>query len=639
MQNNTYASIEEILLKYESSDILSCIYSGRDSVGLEVFGFIPQNTNAYLDDSFIGVLDAPWLGVLPTSLNPVIDKIKTTIRNNTAHLKHNTNIIDALMKNWKLIKGLTMGMAMGVHRIIGTVGHTTEQELRAKYDLEQFTFKEIKAKTSPGKTDTSAKGITNIKSTSQTCTACNITLETNTNASQLKRDCAGITCNVNKVNWTIFKNFRTPNKISTQIKHCTRCARQSSALRLAAQIINEFRKDSASTQTRQFVKLIQSSSCDKISYRPLMNLLHPHYSKHRRNNEAKYIRKKAITDANKLVCRAIVQAHILETSPNITMLEKLQGMYNRLQATLDRSEIGANFGRTNFRQTKVILDTILQKRKRDQIEINLPIVDEHQREHYTREALTNNGLLSSMGVRRAIEVFRNHSTENCYFANAEARNILEDWNATQGWERAARMFGSHEVLCNKPDGFYFIPLFDGDERFGHWTVIIVRKLGRHKWGHVCDSLGTSSCTGRIHTKIKELFQGPKDRFDWKECTARQQSEVECGPRIIVAIHNAIESIRRNDPVETVILEATLMKRAEEEYDAKQIREKAANIISRFLPSMWTNPIRVNRDRATGRTLTNTTDEGSPRKKRRRKKKQKKSIQNSPSVTPIIVQSE
>jgi len=152
-----------------------------------------------------------------------------------------------------------------------------------------------------------------------------------------------------------------------------------------------------------------------------------------KNNEAKYIRKNIITDANKLFCRAIVQVNTLETSCNTTTLEKLQGMYERLQSTLIRSEHGADSGRGKFKQTELALDsTILQKRKRDKNEINLPALDEQQREHYTREALISNRLPSSMGIRRSIEVFRNQQTDNYYFANAEAGDILEEWNATQG---------------------------------------------------------------------------------------------------------------------------------------------------------------------------------------------------------------
>ena len=639
--NKSYATITDLLCKYESSDLFSCLKTEDNLIGLELFGFIPQNTNAYLNDSYIGAMDSPWLGMFPMKLVAAINNIKSVIKINTKHLESRDTIIESFDNKWNLIKGLTLGMAMGLHRVIGTVGKSLEHTLQTKYELDQHTFKAIKAKIhcSGKKVKSHKRSVSPNPAT--TCIPCEVVSDSNTAASHIKRECAGLTCNANKINWKIFKNFITPNRIPVKNKHCTRCARQSSAVRLAIQIIGEFSKDSTSIQTKQFLTLLQSSSCEKIPYRPLMHLLHKHYSKFRLTNEAKYIRKNILTDANKSVCRAIVQAHILESVPEITTLGKLQGMHKRLQSTLTRSEQEVESGRGTFKQAELALEAILQERKDNQEEPTLSRLDEQQHHHYVREALTSNGLLSSMGIRRAIEVFRNRNVQNCFFANAEARDILEDWNTTQGWERAARMFGSHEVLCNKPDGFYFIPLFEGNERSGHWTVAIIRKLGRHKWGYVCDSLGMSSCSGIIHTKIKELFQGPRDRFDWNECTSRQQSEVECGPRTIIAIHNAIESIGRNDPVETIILKATLMRGLEEEYDAKKIREKAANIISRFLPSMWTGPIRVNRNRTTGREINNTAGDGNepPRKKRRRRKKQKNSNRASPSSTPITIPSE
>jgi len=87
-----------------------------------------------------------------------------------------------------------------------------------------------------------------------------------------------------------------------------------------------------------------------------------------------------------------------------------------------------------------------------------------QRRIYLDEALndSNAGLLSSMATMRAIEVFRHENSNNYFFASAEASSILNSWNVTEGWERAARVFGSRLVLNRKPDGIYFIPLFGGN---------------------------------------------------------------------------------------------------------------------------------------------------------------------------------
>jgi len=202
------------------------------------------------------------------------------------------------------------------------------------------------------------------------------------------------------------------------------------------------------------------------------------------------------------------------------------------------------------------------------------------------------------------------------------------------------MFGSHEVVCNKPDGYYFLPLFAGSDRSSHWAVAIIYYfiiIIRYKRGHICDSLGTSTHKDIIHTKINELFQGTNGRFEWNTCPARQQSEMECGPRIINSIHDTLTSISRNEEsLENVILEATLMTRPEEEYDAAKIREKAADIISRFLPSMWTNPIRVDRNRETGRKTNNPADDHIIRKKKRRRTRQKNTTSSSTPTPPSLI---
>ena len=638
--NKSYASIAELLEKYESTDILSCIQKEKEFVSLELFGVIPQNTISYLSDANIGAVDAPWLGMYPKTLGQVVNKVKAVIKDNIAHLENRYLIIEAFDNKWKLIQGVTMGMAMGLHRIIGTIGHSLEKSLQAKYNLDQYTFKVIKANTSPTKSKNPPQNGSNAPNFLRTCVPCNNATEPHTKAShQQKRDCAGITCNANKVNWKIFKNFTTSNKIATNIKHCTRCARQSSAIRLAAQIINEFITNREAKQTKDFSDFLLSSSCDKIAYRPLMHLLHHHYSKFRQNNEAKYIRKNFLTDANKLVCRAIVQVHTLELSKGINITSRLQGMHERLVSTLSRSEDKVEDGRSTFKETEIILERILQQRKIEENQESistLPLVEDQQRQHYVREALTTNGLLSSMGIRRAIEVFRSRRIKGCYFANAEATEIMDDWSATQGWERAARMFGSQEVICNKPDGFYFIPIFEGSVRSGHWTVMIIKKRGRFKRGYTIDSLGISSHNGRIHDKISELFQGTNGRFDWITCTTRRQSEVECGPRVINSIHEALESIHRGETFKNVILEATLLRRPHEDYDVTGIREKAAQIISSFLPRMWTNPVRVDRTRATGKRITNFAADTTPRKRKRRRKRGKQRMTRTSTPTQEIV---
>jgi len=42
MQNNSYAPIDDLMAKHGFSDILSCIYSGKTTVCLEIFGLSPN---------------------------------------------------------------------------------------------------------------------------------------------------------------------------------------------------------------------------------------------------------------------------------------------------------------------------------------------------------------------------------------------------------------------------------------------------------------------------------------------------------------------------------------------------------------------------------------------------------------------
>jgi len=97
--------------------------------------------------------------------------------------------------------------------------------------------------------------------------------------------------------------------------------------------------------------------------------------------------------------------------------------------------------------------------------------------------------MSAMGIRCAIEVFCSKELQGISYANSEAGSILENWSATHGWVRAARIFGSRKVVHNRSDGTYFLPILGGPTRSGHWITIIIQKHGRYRKGYILDSLG------------------------------------------------------------------------------------------------------------------------------------------------------
>ena len=216
----------------------------------------------------------------------------------------------------------------------------------------------------------------------------------------------------------------------------------------------------------------------------------------------------------------------------------------------------------------------------------------NQNKHYIREALQEGNLMSAMGLRRIIEVLHNKELQSIYYANSEAGSILENWSATHGWARAARIFGSHEVIHNRPDGTYLIPVFIGPTSYGHWVTVIIEKHGRYRKGHILDSLGTTTADNQIIQKIAILFGGQNTYFSWNIIPTRLQSELECGPRTALAIFTVATSIATGISVEDSIASASLVSIRQEDYDSNIVRDTIANLAGQYESRMWTHPVRT-----------------------------------------------
>jgi len=80
------------------------------------------------------------------------------------------------------------------------------------------------------------------------------------------------------------------------------------------------------------------SSPGKNMYVPLMHMLNHHYSMFRFNNEAKYTRKKNLSDMHKVVCRSIIQAYTLENAKDDNRNDLLMRTYQRFKQVLTQSK-------------------------------------------------------------------------------------------------------------------------------------------------------------------------------------------------------------------------------------------------------------------------------------------------------------
>ena len=410
------------------------------------------------------------------------------------------------------------------------------------------------------------------------------------------------------VTWTILQNFQT-NKISSGKKHCLRCTRHSSAIRAAATTLQTFIQEATVPYKKKFEHVIKSASTTKPCYVQLMHLLQRYLPTDKQRVRTKYTNKSRISDTHKTMYRVITQAYITDDTTTALQFEKIINLPKVLNEILEQSEDKLQSKKlmektAAVKATKILLRTAaarkeviiveddnLEKRSKNlkrKIQEPENLLEEKRKEHYLRETLVENGYMSSMAIRRAIEVFHHENRTDHFFANPEAKSILEGWAPSQGWRRAARIFGSQQVICRKPDGKYFIPIFEGKDTAGHWTVVIVHKQGNHRRGYILDSLGKTNLNSPILQQIKDLFKCARSSFAWSAPACFPQTEVECGSRAIMHKARLIEECRKGHLMETSLEKASLVNIEKDTYSAMDVRESAAEIIGRFERNMWTN---------------------------------------------------
>ena len=641
--NSSYIPIRALMNKYNATCILACSFESSSNVCLlEILGLQPNNMHIYINDANIGVLDAPWLGLMPKKVNTVIiEHIQSIGLNKTTHSNQH-QIKQTLEDKWDLIKGLIMGKAIGLHRITGMISSAKEKHLRKKYDLDKGSLRALKKQTKLPLNNTFGKKTTNNKN----C----ITIPSKKPGIYTNL-CKGISCDNTKLKWDILKDFR-PNRIKSTIKHCTRCAKYCTILNIGRDILYEMLKN-PTIINKNFISVLSNFCVTKPSYIPLMNLLNAFIPQPSKKHKATPKNRGKTSDQHKNLCKVLSQIftnlpqHEIELDHNAI----ISSMHTQI---LHRISFNSSYLSEVKQKSKIrhkTIETIIQSSvpensliNETHINIETPknyhtsrkiikeiVIDEdnapssqtpstdnyelQQRRTYLDEALNDsNGLLSSMAIMRAIEVFRHESVNNHFFATAEASSILTSWNVTEGWERAARIFGSRIVLNSKPDGFYFIPLFGGN----HWTLAVVQKIGCYRKGIMLDSLGLSHTTYAIHDAIKNMFilEGG-GRFDWQCSNCFSQTEMECGLRVIIAIKRIISALQEHQNIDRAIRAATLQDEFGENrrYDSMLIRREAAEVIGSFRSNMWTGPVGIRNNQGTP-----GNDSANGKRKRRRRKK-------------------
>jgi len=208
----------------------------------------------------------------------------------------------------------------------------------------------------------------------------------------------------------------------------------------------------------------------------------------------------------------------------------------------------------------------------------------------TKTSLTNthaisanspNIYLSGAAISQAVAVIRTRLTWNVFVAHADAYLNINSWSSNQPWSNFARIFTSQRVLDQKPNGTYIIPFFSGREASGHWHLIVIEKRRHFCEGWHVDSLGKTLDNADLQSKLRQAFLPGRGRFVWNFPSSVMQTECECGPRTIIAMHLIDKHIASGLSTEEAVTEATLSNIAADSYDSAEIRLEAALLLDSY----------------------------------------------------------
>ena len=588
-------------------------------------------------DEESGLIDTPWMGLVPTFMD--LTMLNACNIGNTTYPTSNSNTkatIVQLTDDWETLKSLILGRATGLHRIVSTSGKAIEkcftkslhETLPTSPSSPAFSNASALVATSSTAVASSPPNVppllpipqnSNLHTpiTSRKRSVC----DSDTGSSSSKKNkstrverllissanskepilvpstpteskiCTGITCGRGAAFWCTKCNFEQ-SSIKQNVKQCQRCGRYMTALRKVATTMTNVLKETESSNIissiLQFCR--ENPSSLQFKYVAFMDLLDVYIPGKERAHQPRYTNK-TISDRLKLICKVIHKSIIhhhekLETnnsifSQSLQFISKALIQFNNdLECCKSANKV--NQDATPFLPHSSLIDKYSTAQKT------------HLNSQLAIDTNSANTYLGGGAINNAVDVIRARSNSNVFIAHADCYLSIKNWRIQQQWEEFGRIFSSQQVIDEKPLGTYIIPFFSGDNNRGHWHVIIVAKHRNCCQGWHIDSLGSATDQKELEGIIHKAFLPGRGRFIWYEHISTPQTECECGPRSILAIHSVEAAIAAGKSVEVAVEEASFLGISRENYSSSSVRLEAALLVDEHIPSMRTRLRRRNR---------------------------------------------
>jgi len=308
-RNIAYIPIKDILRKLQVNDIEEAISCHPIKFFTNLFHLVPESMFVEPSDEELGVLDAVWMGLMPTPIAQIIYKNVKRISMNFGDKEEGIFWKESLTQDWKQIENFNMGRAIGIHRIMNGVGTELEAILTAKFDIPCTQKKSWRKR--PSKAKRSSVCLQQEKSSRQNKKH----KKEHDNASVLQTSCNGITCGLEKIRWCGTSIF-SPNSIPIKRKQCLRCSLFITAMKATANILVHSQQIPSQKQV-QMVKCLQEQKQKKhVNFNSLIHMLKTYIpSNVLQFKRAQYISKNRPTEKWKRICKLLVELATRRENP------------------------------------------------------------------------------------------------------------------------------------------------------------------------------------------------------------------------------------------------------------------------------------------------------------------------------------
>ena len=363
--NNRYTSSAEILDREGLDCIQNALNSSKINICCEIFGLLPNSNGIEIHDDQIGLVDCPWLGLMPRQIDDILIAQCNKTRNFVMHKETADTIVSSLTYSWNELKNLIMGRAIGAHRIICSTGKQIEGEWRKTFEIETNSIRKLKkeinnAPTANSNTLIFSKAIK--KRTYETCRGIAVVRERKRSKigpgkeiSKPLKPCNGITCDHKCKGWYPNSKFSINDIISTS-KQCQRCSRYMTALRKTKIILQDISKGNNDESILKFMQFIQEN-CDnmKCNYSALVLKLKSLLKFSATINLEEKSRNK-VSDSLKLTCNLLsISIHKATHNFTINEIQCIQSSISLINSALLCKE--SDFSLDREAETKIQLLT------------------------------------------------------------------------------------------------------------------------------------------------------------------------------------------------------------------------------------------------------------------------------------------